>query len=207
MSRRTFRWLGAAAGMLLVTTVLGSVARADDSVPSPPGRIVLGDSQSDNGSLSPAGDFVVPDQPAELSDQAESAEEVEEAVEETYDPFWPAWALLGRRYVYGSAAGRTYFGPDPIGLDCSGFVAYVERLGFGRYVPASTGGAWGYSYPVASPIPGDLAFWGMGQYNPRLQHIALYIGEGQVIQSGGRFAYVNIDSAWAIGKPTFRRLA
>jgi hypothetical protein len=42
--------------------------------------------------------------------------------------------------------------------------------------------------------------------SPRVQHVAINLGEGLVIQAGGRRPNVNVDAASAIGTPSFRRL-
>jgi len=122
------------------------------------------------------------------------------------DPLQYAFDQLGKPYIWGSAAGRSYFGPDPRGFDCSGFAAWWSRQN-GVILPGQTAAAWQATVPTSDPQPGDYAFWNMGSASPRIQHMAIYLGDGQIIQAGGRRANVNIDSAWAIGTPTFRRLA
>jgi cell wall-associated NlpC family hydrolase len=122
------------------------------------------------------------------------------------DPLQSAFDQLGKPYIWGSAAGRSYFGPDPAGFDCSGFAAWWSAQN-GVSLPASTAAAWRVTVPTDDPQPGDYAFYNMGNPSPRIQHMAIVVGDGQIIQAGGRRSNVNVDSAWAIGTPSFRKLA
>jgi cell wall-associated NlpC family hydrolase len=148
-------------------------------------------------------------QPAR-ADSWSSDPPADEADDETDEDTAPdlidiALSQRGKPYLWGSAAGRSYFGPDPTAFDCSGFVAWTFRS-VGVYVPASTSSAWRATLPTDDPQPGDLGFWNMQYASPRVQHVAINLGEGLVIQAGGRRPNVNVDSASAIGTPSFRRL-
>jgi hypothetical protein len=111
---------------------------------------------------------------------------------------------LNKPYIWGG--GRV--GSDPAGFDCSGFVSFIMKQGLGVNVPAFTGSAYTATRPLTkdeSPQPGDIVFYNMGSSDPHVQHMALYIGNGQIIQAGGTHNNVNIDSVNSVGTPTFHR--
>lgn len=82
--------------------------------------------------------------------------------------------FLGNPYVYGGTSLTS-------GADCSGFTQSV----FGHF-GISTGrssrdqAARGKSIPVSDAKPGDLLFYASGDY---INHVAIYIGGGQVIHA------------------------
>jgi cell wall-associated NlpC family hydrolase len=124
----------------------------------------------------------------------------------------PGWldlasAQLGKPYIWGSKGGRSDFSADAAGFDCSGFVAYVYRNALGVDLPAFTGSAYPKTQAVApnEAQPGDLVFWNMGTPDPRRQHVAIYIGGGKVIQSGGQGDGVNIAPVSQMPGAEFRR--
>lgn len=124
----------------------------------------------------------------------------------------PGWlelasSQLGKPYIWGSAGGRSNFSLDAPGYDCSGFVAQVYKNAFGVAIPAFTGSAYPATKPVAAQEaqPGDLVFWNMGTPDPRRQHVAIYIGDGKVIQSGGQGDGVNIAPVTQMPGAEFRR--
>jgi cell wall-associated NlpC family hydrolase len=82
-----------------------------------------------------------------------------------------AYAELGKPYVWGAA------GPDT--FDCSGLTQYVWAKA-GVYLPHYTGDQWNSGRHVSRGElqPGDLVF-----YFSDLHHMAIYIGNGQVIQA------------------------
>jgi len=89
---------------------------------------------------------------------------------------------LGRAYVWG--------GKDPqTGFDCSGFVGWV--LGTGT--PESTLTLWAKGQSITSDQlqPGDLVFYNMDSSDMSVQHVAVYQGNGQVVQSGGTSRSIN----------------
>jgi cell wall-associated NlpC family hydrolase len=121
-----------------------------------------------------------------------------------------AQAQLSKPYIWGSKGGRSDFSQDPAGFDCSGFVSYVMKTGFGVDLPAFTGSAYQQTRalrPGEQPRPGDVVFYNMDQGDPHLQHIALYTGNGQIIQAGGTRHDVNVASAnQSVGSaPEYRR--
>jgi cell wall-associated NlpC family hydrolase len=82
-----------------------------------------------------------------------------------------ALAQLGDPYVYGAA------GPDA--WDCSGLTMGAWGAA-GVYLPHSSSMQYSYGTPVASSDlqPGDLVFF----YSP-ISHVAIYIGNGQVVHA------------------------
>jgi cell wall-associated NlpC family hydrolase len=134
----------------------------------------------------------------------------------------PGWvqlaaSQLGKPYIWGSGSGAGGRGTgdvnrqtgQPNGFDCSGFVSWVYQNALGVEVPAYTGSAYQASTAVGSQgaQPGDLVFWNMGIPDPRRQHVAIYIGDGKVIQSGGQGDGVNIAPVTQMPGAEFRRVA
>lgn len=148
-------------------------------------------------------------QPARASGSPVTADPTQQA-KPGQTPEWlqMAQTQLGKPYIWGSAGGRSNFSLDAPGYDCSGFVAQIYRNAFGVNIPAFTGSA----YPTTKAVsqqeaqPGDLVFWNMNTSDPRRQHVALYIGGGKVIQSGGAGDGVNIAPVTQMAGAEFRRM-
>ncbi len=87
-----------------------------------------------------------------------------------------AKAQLGDTYVWGAA------GPDA--WDCSGLVMAAWQKG-GKSLPHYSVGQYYASTPVraADLQPGDLVFWGTSNDPQSIHHVALYIGNGQIIHA------------------------
>jgi peptidoglycan DL-endopeptidase CwlO len=99
-----------------------------------------------------------------------------------------ARAQLGKPYVYAAA------GPDS--YDCSGLVmaAYASA---GVHLPHYSGAQYD-SLPHISMnamLPGDLLYWGDGGS----EHVAIYLGDGRILESGGTGNDVHIGPIW--GQP------
>jgi cell wall-associated NlpC family hydrolase len=107
-----------------------------------------------------------------------------------------AMSMLGQPYVSGGQA--------PGGFDCSGLVKWA----YGQAGVSLPGGSYnqiGYGSAVSfdSLAPGDLVFYGPGG----AQHVAIYIGGGQVVQASNYDTGVHTASIYYIGEPSaFRRL-
>jgi len=106
--------------------------------------------------------------------------------------------FIGQPYVWG--------GKSPTqGFDCSGLAGYLTT---GQ--PESTTTLYGKSSTISQQDaqPGDLVFYNMNSSDPHMQHVAIYLGGGKILQSGGTQANVNIgDANQAIGSaPEFRRV-
>lgn len=94
---------------------------------------------------------------------------------------------LGDRYVWGG----TTLG---VGVDCSGYVQALYRK-MGLYIPRdSRSQARGGTTISASNIkPGDLVFYGSKSY---INHVAMYIGNGQVIHASNRRDGIKISNMY-----------
>lgn len=107
-----------------------------------------------------------------------------------------AMSMIGAPYVAG--------GQSPSGFDCSGFVKWAYEQA-GVSLPGGSYNQIGYGTAVSadSLAPGDLVFYGPGGS----QHVAIYIGGGQVVQASNYDTGVHVASLYYIGEPTaFRRL-
>lgn len=107
--------------------------------------------------------------------------------------------LLGTPYVFG--------GSDPDnGLDCSGFVQYVLRQ-VGVNVPriSAQQAQAGKRMDIGSLQAGDLVAWDNSSRNNGADHIAIYLGNGQIIEAprpglGVRIRTLDDDEgAWGVG--------
>jgi len=105
--------------------------------------------------------------------------------------------MLGAPYVWG--------GQSPSGFDCSGFVKWsYGRAGY--YLPGGSYNQINYGTPVsASELQlGDLVFYGPGGS----QHVAMYYGNGKVIEAGNPATGVHIAGIYYTGTPTaYRRIS
>ncbi len=107
-----------------------------------------------------------------------------------------AESVLGAPFVWG--------GSSPGGFDCSG----LTRWSYGQagvYLPGGSYNQINYGYPVGwnDLRRGDLVFYGPGGS----QHVAMYYGNGQVIQASNENTGVHIASIYYIGNPVaFRRI-
>lgn len=105
----------------------------------------------------------------------------------------------GTPYVWG---GNSLTG----GVDCSGLVQQVyKKLGINlprtTYEQAKSGREVG----LGNLLPGDLIFYNTGGRDPNgigsLSHVAIYIGNGQVVEAPGRGKNVRVGSINSSGKP------
>ncbi len=103
-----------------------------------------------------------------------------------------ALEFVGSRYVYGGNDPRT-------GVDCSGFTKYVMENGAGVRLNRSSGSqaAQGREVSPENRRPGDLIFYSSGG---RINHVALYIGNDQVVHASTEKTGVKISN-WDYRKP------
>lgn len=97
-------------------------------------------------------------------------------------------AKLGSRYSRG--------GSGPSVFDCSGFTRWAWQAA-GVSLPHYSGAQWAQSQKIAIEDlqPGDLVFyWGRGGGDP--SHVALYVGDGQILHAPGTGRSVRYDSIW-----------
>lgn len=101
-----------------------------------------------------------------------------------------AYALqfLGNPYVYGGSSLTN-------GTDCSGFTMSVYAY-FGYSLPHQSGAQSGYGTAVSTDalLPGDLLFYSSG--GSGIGHVALYIGNGQVVHASTPATGIKISSAF-----------
>lgn len=96
---------------------------------------------------------------------------------------------IGKTYVYAAD------GPDH--YDCSGLVMAAFRSA-GVSLPHYSGAQYDLlpHVPLDGMRPGDLIFWGSGGSS----HVAIYLGDAQIIESGGSSHDAHIGPIW--GRPT-----
>ena len=94
--------------------------------------------------------------------------------------------FLGNPYVWGGTSLTK-------GADCSGFVLSVFKK-FGVSLPHYSGSQanCGTKISLSEAKPGDLIFYGNGK---RINHVAIYIGGGQVIHASSPKTGIKISNA------------
>lgn len=106
-----------------------------------------------------------------------------------------AKAQLGNVYVWGATGPNTF--------DCSGLTLRAYEAAGVQLPPTSAQQARvGHRIPAAAGfgalLPGDLVFWA---HNPRdlstVHHVAIYLGEGQVIHAPQQGDVVKVSSIWS----------
>ena len=91
---------------------------------------------------------------------------------------------LGSKYTYGGSSPST-------GFDCSGFTSYVfKQHGISLNRTAAAQYSNGVAVSRANLQPGDLVMFGKSGIN----HVAIYIGGGQIIHASTPSTGVRIDS-------------
>jgi cell wall-associated NlpC family hydrolase len=106
---------------------------------------------------------------------------------------------LGLPYVWG--------GTDPKkGMDCSGLVQVVYK-NLGYDLPRISADQARAGRPVASLAeaqPGDVLAWDNSSRNNGADHVALYIGDGKMIEAARPGTNIRISDVY--GSPTIRRI-
>jgi uncharacterized protein YgiM (DUF1202 family) len=100
-----------------------------------------------------------------------------------------ALQYVGGRYVWGGTSLSS-------GVDCSGFTMKVYEQ-FGIYLPHSSSGQAGYGTKISASEakPGDLFFYGRSGVNG-IGHVAIYIGNGQIVHASSSRDGIKISSAY-----------
>ena len=109
-----------------------------------------------------------------------------------------AMQYLGTPYAWGGGTAKgpsrgihdggvaDYYGDyKKIGFDCSGLALYAWAQA-GVYMPHYTGYQWNIGQRIAPSNlqPGDLVFFAYNTSNPAtIHHVAIYIGNGKIIQA------------------------
>jgi cell wall-associated NlpC family hydrolase len=107
-----------------------------------------------------------------------------------------ARAQLGEPYVWGAA------GPDA--WDCSGLTMGAWAAA-GVYLPHYSVAQYESLQHISfSELrPGDLVFWGSTSDPSSIYHVALYIGNDQIIQAPHTGAYVEVSGLYDWILPNF----
>lgn len=94
---------------------------------------------------------------------------------------------LGGKYVYGGTSLTN-------GTDCSGFTMRIYEH-FGYSIPRTSSAQASYATGIkgSEAKPGDLFFYGS---NGRVSHVAMYIGNGQVIHASNERTGIKISNAY-----------
>ncbi len=105
--------------------------------------------------------------------------------------------FIGNKYVWGGTSLTK-------GADCSGFVMQVFAK-YGYKLPHYSGSQaqMGTKISLAEAKPGDLVFYSSGG---RINHVAIYIGGGQVVHASNPRTGIRISSATYRTVSTVRRL-
>jgi cell wall-associated NlpC family hydrolase len=105
-----------------------------------------------------------------------------------------ALAQLGKPYVYGAAG--------PSSFDCSGLTMYSwAAAGVSLSHASSVQSGEGVPVAISDLRPGDLVFY----YSP-VSHVAMYIGNGQVVHAPHPGAYVEIVPLYSMPISWARRV-
>jgi cell wall-associated NlpC family hydrolase len=107
-----------------------------------------------------------------------------------------ARAQLGEPYVWGAD------GPDS--WDCSGLTMGAWAAG-GTYLPHYSVAQYEQSTPISASSlrAGDLVFWGSSSSPSSIFHVALYIGDGQIIHAPRTGRPVSQESMYYWTTPNF----
>ncbi|QRF24643.1 NlpC/P60 family protein [Alicyclobacillus sp. TC] len=95
-----------------------------------------------------------------------------------------AESKLGTPYRWGHNEDRGQYG-----FDCSNFTAYVYHHALGYVMSGASQVQYhdvGWQVPISDMQPGDLVIFNHGG------HVAIYIGNGQMIEEGGGLGKVGI---------------
>ncbi|GAB2688808.1 C40 family peptidase [Saccharopolyspora gloriosae] len=84
---------------------------------------------------------------------------------------------IGKPYVWGAAG--------PSSFDCSGLTQMAWKES-GVHIPKYSRSQYtdgGAHIPLAQAQPGDLVFWGAGREPGAIHHVALYLGDNQILHA------------------------
>lgn len=112
-----------------------------------------------------------------------------------------ALSLVGTTYELGGNVGDRasgVYGKKIMGVDCSGLTQYAYRaagLAIPRYSKDQT--TIGYRTSVNKAQPGDIIGWSQG--NGVMGHVAIYLGNGMIVESLKPGTAVSVRRLWNPG--------
>jgi cell wall-associated NlpC family hydrolase len=108
---------------------------------------------------------------------------------------WAASSQVGVPYVWG---GENPLPAANAGFDCSGLVQWAYGQA-GIALPRTAQEQHDATTPVpaAQALPGDLVFWNDG--TPSVQHVAIYVGAGIVLEAPSTGSVVSYSPIWPTG--------
>ena len=97
------------------------------------------------------------------------------------------------RGIRDGGAGDSFGDYQKTGFDCSGLMIYAFAPVIGYALPHHSGSLYtsGRRVPLSGKRPGDMLFWGS---NGRIHHVALYIGNEQMIEAPRSGSAVRVTS-------------
>ncbi|MFC8717130.1 C40 family peptidase [Kitasatospora sp. NPDC057198] len=107
-----------------------------------------------------------------------------------------ARSVIGLPYIWG--------GEGPQGYDCSGLTMMAWRRG-GKQLTHFAADQYAESTPVsyAQLRPGDLVFWTKTGRAADIYHVAIYLGDDQMIEAPRPGTAIKQASLWIMGRPDF----
>ncbi|MER5640387.1 NlpC/P60 family protein [Kitasatospora sp. NPDC002227] len=107
-----------------------------------------------------------------------------------------ARAKIGLPYIWG--------GEGPEGYDCSGLTMMAWRRA-GKQLPHFAADQYAESTPVSyhQLRPGDLVFWTHTGRAADIYHVAIYLGDDQMIEAPRPGTAIKQASLWIMGRPDF----
>jgi len=103
-------------------------------------------------------------------------------------------SLMGTPYLWGGSS------PEDGGLDCSGFVCYCyNQSGYASIPRMCAQDIYKHCEKVSydEVMPGDLVFLtNTCESSKTITHVAIYVGNGMVMNCGDPIKYCNINTSW-----------
>lgn len=98
-----------------------------------------------------------------------------------------AMTQLGKPYIWGAEGKEDYDGDGDVrdGYDCSGLILWAyHRQGYPNF-PRTTKGQWkmGVSVEKKNIEPGDLIYFLNNRQNKPVDHVGIYLGDGQMLHA------------------------
>ncbi|MCX4748188.1 C40 family peptidase [Kitasatospora sp. NBC_01287] len=119
------------------------------------------------------------------------------------------WSEAGARAALDFARGKlglpyVWGGEGPDGYDCSGLTMLAWRQG-GRQLTHFAADQYAESTPVTYDQlrPGDLVFWTHTGRAADIYHVAIYLGDDQMIEAPRTGVPIKQASLWIMGTPDF----